>query len=314
MTSKIEWTDETWNPVAGCAKVSAGCRNCYAERMAARLRAMALASHDATSPYLQIIDERGRWTGKFVEVLERLMDPLGWKQPRKVFVNSMSDLFGEGVSFEYIAAVFGVMAATPMHTYQVLTKRPARMLEFFRHTFGLEDTPTTVAREAEERHKVIWDARGSDPAAYGRVAGPSADAIHIKRRRAWEWPLPNVWVGVSVENQAAADERIPLLLQTPAAVRFLSCEPLLDWVNLRRLGNGGDALWPRAGGIDWVIAGGESGPGARLMDPIWVRSLRDQCASAGVFFFFKQWGGPNKKKAGRVLDGRTHDAMPEVRP
>ncbi|MDA8113143.1 MAG: phage Gp37/Gp68 family protein [Acidithiobacillus sp.] len=232
--SKIEWTDEVWNPVTGCSKVSDGCKNCYAERITARFRKDHLpwtlqnAAHNV------------------VEHPERLDIPMHWKKPRRVFVNSMSDLFHEQVSLETILYVWWVMEQTPQHTYQILTKRPDRMMRI---------------------------AKG-------------------------EKPLPNVWLGVSVENQAAADERIPLLLQTPAAVRFLSCEPLLGPVDLLDI-NGALAQWTMRGntladigpgGIHWVIVGGESGSAARPMKPEWARSLRDQCVEAGVPFFFKQWG------------------------
>lgn len=274
--SSIEWTDKAWNPVAGCKMVSPGCTNCYAQTMAKRLRAMAEAKGDTASPYLRVIDERGKWTGRFETVPARLADPLGWRKPARVFVNSMSDLFGEGVPFEYIAAVFGVMAATPRHTYQVLTKRPARMLEF------LEWVQTQVQERGYCSPEVCMDEAAERGA---KVPTTTVDEHGID-----SWPLPNVWLGVSVEDQRAADERIPLLLQVPAAVRFLSCEPLLDWVNLRRLGNGGDALWPRAGGIDWVIVGGESGPDARACKVSWVRDLVRQCSEAGVPAFVKQLG------------------------
>jgi len=331
--SSIEWTDKTWNPVAGCARVSEGCRNCYAEVMAARHVLMSRAQ-GRESPYLPVVDaERRRWNRKFITLPERLADPLGWRKPARVFVNSMSDLFGEGVPFEYIAAVFGVMAATPRHTYQVLTKRPARMLEFFRHMFGLENTEETVNREASDRGWVIWDARaprGGWPAktrpidlfAYPRLP----DMRTLGKRLPWVWPLPNVWLGVSVENQAAADERIPLLLQAPAAVRFLSCEPLLGPLRFREewlLGvfiscpdesddpdtdgcQGCEAVpssrrvdGPESGDVcsavrgpalSWVIAGGESGPGARACDLAWIRSIVEQCDRAQVACFVKQLG------------------------
>jgi len=221
--SKIEWTDQTWNPVTGCTKVSAGCKNCYAERLSERFR--GVPGH----PYEQGFDLK-LWP-------ERLDQPLRWRKPRRVFVNSMSDLFHEDVPDSYIGSVFETMYNAPRHTFQVLTKRPGRMAEFV----------------GGVRRKVFGD---------------------------W-WPLPNVWLGTSVENQATADERIPHLLATPAAVRFLSCEPLLDPLQL--------AGWLPAGeGIDWVIVGGESGPRARPMELAWVRAIRDQCAAASVPFFMKQ--------------------------
>lgn len=246
--SKIEWTDETWNPVSGCTKVSDGCKHCYAERHWPRLSAPG-------QPYA------GR---KFTDVAchpERMTQPLHWKKPRRVFVNSMSDLFHESIPFEFIARAFRIMWETPEHTYQILTKRPERMREYC---------------ELQTDQK--------------------------------SWPLPNVWLGVSVENQETANERIPILLKTSAAVRWISAEPLLGPVDVY----GGDPdprldgavagpgvslepFWDANGrgpypGIDWVVVGGESGPRARATNPIWVRSLRDQCTAAGVPFFFKQWG------------------------
>lgn len=222
--SQIEWTDATWNPTTGCTKVSQGCKHCYAERIFHR-------------PY------PGR---KFTDVRthpDRLRQPLSWQRPRRIFVNSMSDLFHEDVPDEFIMQVFFIMAAAGRHTFQVLTKRPRRMLDWF---------------------------------AWFEACKPAYDRND---------PYSNVWLGVSVENQEAADERIPLLRQTPAAVRFLSCEPLL----------GGMDISPYLRSVDWVIAGGESGPGARPADLAWFRSLRDQCAAAGVPFFMKQMWGETKQ-------------------
>jgi protein gp37 len=250
-TSKIEWTDTTWNPVVGCRKVSPGCTHCYAERMAGRLKAMGRPG------YQDAVDDKGRWTGRVSLLYERLFQPLTWRRPRRVFVNSMSDLFHPDVPFEFVDDVFDVMArnclASNRHIFQILTKRPDRMHQYFRQ-------------------------------------GKNYYGDHI--------PLPNVWLGVSVENQEAADERIPLLLQTPAAVRFLSCEPLLGPVDLgRRVIPPGQSwarevelAWGDTEELDWVIVGGESGPGARPMHPDWARSIRDQCVAASVPFFFKQHG------------------------
>jgi len=254
MPSKIEWTEETWNPIVGCTKVSAGCAHCYAERMANRLKAMGRPE------YQDVVNGNGRWTGRVTLVPERLEQPLRWRKPRTVFVCSMSDLFHPKVPMYYHVNIWRAMADTPQHTYQILTKRPRAMrgrLEPLSQTFGV---------------------------------------------------LPNVWLGVTAENQEAADERIPLLLQTPAAVRFVSAEPLLGPITLGGAVDyyHGNAYKPT---LDWVIVGGESGPGARPMHPDWARSLMDQCQSAGVAFFFKQWGGPHKD---RMLDGRTWDEMPEV--
>lgn len=230
--SKIEWTHTTWNPVSGCTKISAGCKNCYAERMAMRLKAMGV--------------ERYR-RGFDVSIHHDLLDqPLVWRQPRLVFVNSMSDLFHEKVPNEFIGRIFETMERCPQHTFQILTKRSKRLLEL----------------------------AASLP-----------------------WPK-NVWMGVTVED-AVAVYRICHLAEVPAAVRFLSCEPLLGPIENIPLN-----------GIDWVIVGGESGPHARSMQPEWVRSLLNQCKQAKVPFFFKQWGGTRKKTTGRLLDGRVYDEMP----
>ena len=274
--SKIEWTDVTWNPVIGCAKVSAGCKNCYAETMAARVALMQKAQ-GKQSPYLRVVDvERRRWNGRAVFLPERLGEPLRWCKPRRVFVNSMSDLFHEDISFEQIAAVFGVMAATPHLTYQVLTKRPARALKFFRW----------VSDQGEHSVWVLVDAATSCGAEDARwMKHPPSD---------WRWPLPNVHIGVSVEDQAAADERIPLLLQCPAALRFLSVEPLLGPVDIGLMGTLPQSIAPlytmAYESIGWVIVGGESGPGARPCKVEWIRSVVEQCRAAGVPVFVKQLG------------------------
>lgn len=266
----IEWTEETWNPVTGCTKVSAGCDNCYAER----------------------ITERFHGPGSFEQIVlheDRLEKPLRWRKPRTVFVNSMSDLFHADVSKEFIARVFATMALTPRHTFQVLTKRPSRA------------------------NLVMWDAH------FPELVREAVDDIlgdyPVTPRGVYDWPLPNVWLGVSVEDQETAVKRIPELLRLPAAVRFLSCEPLLSpltfrwapWAPLRGA-NHLDGL--RA--LDWIIVGGESGLAARPMDDRWVRTIRDECVEAGVPFFFKQWGGRTPKANGRELDGRTWDEMPSV--
>lgn len=261
--TRIEWTDATWNPVTGCTKVSEGCDHCYAETIAHRFA--------GTAAYPNGFDVTLR--------PERLDQPLRWRRPRRIFVNSMSDLFHKDVPDEYIARVFAVMALAPQHTFQVLTKRPGRM----RSLFTSVDFWRTVG--------YICDDAGNPDVA--------PDRLH---------PAPNVWLGVSVENQKWADVRIPQLLVTPAAVRFLSCEPMLAPVTLdliryfdadcsgcsgiqspahdKSCGNEPGEHW----GIDWVIVGGESGPHARPMHPDWARSLRDQCVAAGVAFHFKQWG------------------------
>lgn len=291
--SKIEWTDTTWNPVTGCTKVSPGCDNCYAETFAERWR--GTDGHY----FEQGFDVQLR-PGKLTE-------PLRWRKPRRVFVNSMSDLFHKDVPTEYIARVFAVMALTPQHTYQILTKRHGRMRALIG---GAIDGGQALLEAApdEKTAQALYDAH---------------------------WPLPNVHLGVSVEDQQRADLRIPALLAGAAAVRFLSCEPLLGPVDLADYTEG----------LGWVIVGGESGPGARPMSPDWARSLRDQCTAADVPFFFKQWGEyrptgwkaigrpgdprnvlvgdpvddlglrwemrrVGKKAAGRDLDGRTWDELP----
>ena len=245
----IEWTDATWNPTTGCDRVSPGCDHCYALTLARRLRA-------AGNPRYQV-DGNPRTSGPGFGLTlhwDKLEDPLRWRRSRRVFVNSMSDLFHAEVPEAFTVAAFDAMRRAPQHRFQILTKRPGRMASIL--------------------------------------------------RRLQSDPLPNVWVGTSVEDQRWADIRLPKLLETPAAVRFLSCEPLLGPVDLSR--------WLRAAphGIDWVIVGGESGLKARPMHPDWTRTLRDQCVAAGVPFFFKQWGGRTPKAGGRELDGRTWDEMP----
>jgi protein gp37 len=300
--SKIEWTDATWNPVRGCSIVSKGCTNCYAMRQAHRTNHKGGAYEGLT----QLTKGGPVWTGQIRTVHEVLDKPRSWKRPRRIFVNSMSDLFHDDVPDAFIKDVWSAMAEAPQHVFQILTKRPQRMRDWLLSGLKISDDFT---------------AKG----------------------------LPNVWLGVSVEDQAAADERIPLLLQTPAAVRWISAEPLLSPITLH-------PSWlpmyrhplPH---ISWCVVGGESGPSARPMHPDWARSLRDQCQTARTAFFFKQWGawmpfhyvdqetghrlvkltfterekaigGPGegttpcnvrrvgKKVAGRLLDGRTHDEYP----
>lgn len=261
--TKIEWCDETWNPVTGCTKVSAGCKNCYAEGVADRFWG------DRKFTYVQTH-------------ADRLDQPLRWRRPRRVFVNSMSDLFHDAVPSNFIGRVFGVMAMAKQHTFQVLTKRPERMRDLL-----ADGVVGPLKGEAEQ---YSWEI--ACKAGYGL------------RASSWrlKWPLPNVWLGVSVEDQRAADERIPLLLQTPAAVRFLSCEPLLGPVDLHQIANHDglhasalqeqhdDCFYQFDNRIDWVIAGGESGPGARPCDVAWIRSLVQQCKAAAVPCFVKQLG------------------------
>ena len=233
-TSQIEWTDATWNPVTGCHKISPGCANCYAETFAERFR--GVPNH----PYEQGFDLR-LWAN-------RVALPLTWKKPKRIFVNSMSDLFHKDVPLAFILEVFETMRAAHWHQFQILTKRHERLLEL--------------------NSKLPW--------------------------------AENIWMGVSVENNDYVG-RIDCLRQTNAHIKFLSVEPLIgpiDDLDLR--------------GIDWVIVGGESGRRPRPLNPHWVRSIREQCARNSVAFFFKQWGGTNKKKAGRLLDGRTHDEQPAL--
>ncbi len=263
----IAWTDATWNPVRGCTRVSEGCRNCYAEKIAARFsgHGQPYAGLATRSPH--------RWTGKVALVPEKLDEPLRWRKPRRVFVNSMSDLFHEGLSFEDIDQVFAVMALCGSHTFQVLTKRLERMREYL------------LSR--------------SHSAAYWNAAVPSGWSLEFQGVILARFPLPNVWLGVSVEDQQTADARIPILLDTPAAVRFVSYEPALGPVDFRRwLGGSLDPTLPPAViadrwgklGLAWVIVGGESGPKARPCDIAWARGVRDQCRAAGVAFFMKQCG------------------------
>lgn len=236
--SSIEWTDATWNPVRGCTKISPGCKHCYAEVFAERFR--GVPGH----PYEQGFNLR--------LVPEKLAEPLRWQTPKMIFVNSMSDLFHDGVPDEYIEAVATVMVKARWHTYQVLTKRSARMTSLLRGRL--------------------------------RFAAES----------------PHIWWGVSVENKQHGLPRLCDLQKSPAAVRFLSVEPLLEGLGSLNLD-----------GIHWVIVGGESGHGARPLKKEWVTSIRDQCTGAGIPFFFKQWGGVHKKRAGRALDGQIYDGFPK---
>lgn len=347
--SAIEWTDATWNPLIGCRRVSEGCRHCYAEGMAARIANAAQARlrdggrlTPTQEAYRRVVRwEQGgkdaadandkalpQWNGRVVLIPDALDQPLRWKKPRRIFVNSMSDLFHESVPDAWIDRVFAVMALSPHHTFQVLTKRPERMQKCL--------TDTSLAR---------CDGRGEAVHSFD----PTFPLESIS------WPLPNVWLGVSVEDQATANARIPHLLQTPAAVRWISAEPLLgkvDLTSIQFVGRSGlneewNALYDYeldgdgpGPTLDWVVVGGESGPGARPMHPNWVRSIRDQCVGAGVAFNFKQWGvwAPNclcegkpccrttprpqpgppgvmfacgKHRAGRLLDERWWDEYPQ---
>jgi protein gp37 len=242
LSSKIEWTESTWNPVRGCTRVSEGCRFCYAERIAARFSGKGLAYEG----FAKNTKAGPQWTRKVYPVRALLNEPLKWKKPRRIFVNSMSDLFHEKIGLDYIQEVFSVMEKANWHQFQVLTKRASRLLEY----------------------------------------SPKLS-----------WP-PNVWMGVSVEDKRVMD-RIEDLRQTGAKIKFLSLEPLIGPLPNLKLN-----------GIDWVIVGGESGPGAREMKEEWVVDIKDQCEREDIPFFFKQWGGTRKSKTGRKLDGRTYDEMP----
>ena len=242
--SSIEWTEATWNPVAGCTVLSPGCTNCYAMRMASRLQAMGQEKYTGVT---RISGGRAKWNGKINLDRASLDLPKKWKTGRTIFVNSMSDLFHEDVPLSFIDEVFATMASTPQHTYQLLTKR------------------------AERLEAISADLKWSN----------------------------NIWMGVSVESEEYK-WRINHLRRTPAFVKFLSLEPLLGPLEDMDLTN-----------IDWAIAGGESGPKSRPVQIEWVRSIRDQCNAAGIAFHFKQWGGTNKKQAGRLLDGRTWDELPD---
>lgn len=314
----IHWTDASWNPVTGCTKVSQGCKNCYAETVAQRYWARQYSPRADGSPR--------RFTDVQIHA-DRLERPLRWTRPRRIFVNSMSDLFHPAVPTNFIAQVFGAMLLAPQHTFQVLTKRPDRMRAWVNgdEPFTGDLEGATIGDAVWFAAKELWGSGARRPAATFRALEDNAERA--------QWPLPNVWLGTSVDRQEEADERIPHLLQTPAAVRFLSCEPLLGPIDLtpkaddiyRELSrwygpNGFDpersqperdrrqGYLPR---VDWVIVGGESGAGHRPMELQWARALRDQCIAGGVPFFFKQSGG-SRPGLGRELDGRLWEEFPAV--
>ncbi len=306
--SGIQWTDATWNPIRGCSIVSPGCTNCYAMKQAHRMNHAATPGRPREGAYygLTKMSSGGPvWTGEVREVPELVELPLRWRKPRRIFVNSMSDLFHESVSIDFIVKVWEVMAATPQHTYQILTKRAGRM--------------RGLVGEMEQ----TWMHGGT---RFRRDGSPIP------------WPLPNVWIGVSVEDQKRAEERIPDLLQTPAAVRFVSAEPLLGPLKFHPL-NVRDSKYgmDRAAGIyalrgvyqlpdchssephpklDWVIVGGESGPRARPCEVEWIREIVRQCKAAKVPCFVKQLGkwvrGPNKSRVSLTArKGEDPDEWPE---
>jgi len=302
--TSIEWTDATWNPVTGCTKVSPGCDHCYAETFAERWRG-------TPGHYFE---------GGFDLQLrpEKLDQPLRWKRPRRIFVNSMSDVFHEDIDDEYIAQIFAIMSLATQHTFQLLTKRHGRMRSLLKR-----------AKDWDPKTRISWLGVVDN---YREAYRPGCGDF--------QWPLPNVWLGVSAEDQRWADIRVPALLDTPAAVRFVSAEPLLGPIDFTCHLNGicsfcgGSGIGARSASIggakygptdcyhcgrgdrpppalDWVIAGGESGHGARLMDLEWVRVIRDQCDEAGAAFLYKQQGsGDGGKKSRRELDGRTWDEFP----
>lgn len=323
----IQWTDATWNIITGCTLVDEGCRHCYA----ARLAATRLKHHPSRVGLARMnLSGEAKFTGE-VRFNERwLTQPMTWAKPRMIFVCAHGDLFHESVPDEWLDQIFAVMALCSHHTFQVLTKRPDRALAYLQH-----GSMTRAAAHLERlRPSILWNGN-----------------VHeAERRLTYGNPLPNVWLGTSVSDQASADARIPVLLEAPAAVRFISAEPLLgpvdltsiqfrddqgrdeDWNALSDYHFNGDGPGPI---LDWVIVGGESGPGARPMHPDWAESLQKQCAAVGVAFFFKQWGqyeadriGPEdprsslhppghvifrkvgKEQAGRKLHGREWNEMP----
>jgi len=267
MSTKIEWTNKTWNPIIGCTKVSEGCNNCYAEQFAYRLANMEWKDDRRQLNYCNVIDpDTKKWNGKTHFVQEAIYKPLKWEKPRIIFVCSMGDLFHESVPVSWIMQIMDIIEDCPQHTFQILTKRPARMLEYF----------------------------GSNE----------------KTKKSGQKILPNLWLGVTTENQKQAETRIPILLNIPAAKRFISCEPLLSDIDLECFSETG-CPWEAIEDLDWVIAGGETGSKARPMHPDWIESLRDQCIEAETPFFFKGWGkwGPGPL-AGRLLDGKEYNEMP----
>jgi protein gp37 len=342
--TRIEWADATVNAINGCSVTSPGCTNCYAMKLAGT----RMKTHPSREGLTVETKAGPVWNGEVRLHEPALLQPLSWSKPRRIFWNAHGDTFHDAVPDEWIDRIFAVAALTPQHTHMILTKRSKRMREYF--------TKVRVCDGVCDSMSIVWDVAQNMAIEHG-LLDRYQPTIRV---------LPNVWLGVSVEDQTRADERIPHLLATPAAVRFLSCEPLLGPVDLHRHDSDEARDWltghwfevdtaPDGGGIaqgtgakiDWVIAGGESGPGARPMHPDWARSLRDQCAAAGVPFHFKQWGewapvaswpsfrsgNPadvngndevldldtkvrswrvGKKRAGRLLDGIEHNGMPEA--
>lgn len=320
-SSNIEWTDATWNPVVGCSRVSAGCDHCYAVGMTRRLEGMSKAGgfgltgnrkevyRGLTIELPQAAFDKGcgvngrHFNGEVRCVEEALSVPLGWKKPKRIFVNSMSDLFHPKVPFEFIDRVFAVMLLCRQHKFQILTKRPERMAEWFSHQLPDGWEPLNTFQ------RVVLHAVACCNDVLGRPFGGEEHAYEEEIT----WPSPNVWLGTSCEDQAAADERVPHLIRCPATVRFLSCEPLLGPIDLDQCGatpceavRSPDDIAPSQPwrGVDWVIVGGESGPRARSCDVDWIRSIVRQCREAAVPCFVKQMGS---------LIGATDPSGPEVR-
>lgn len=308
--SKIEWTQHTWNPITGCTKISAGCQNCYAENIAKRFG--------------------GKDGFKVALHPEKLVMPLSRKKPTTYFVCSMGDLFHDDVPFDFIDEIFVTIALTPHHTYQILTKRPDRMREYF-SSFDL----TKLEKIAQ-----IMLMRNKECGSYQNILWPSKE----EAPKLNNFPLENVWLGVTAENQKEANHRIPILLSTPAALRFVSIEPMLEAINLEMIIDaksndrfrtvysalsGKKTLWDTTNllaegkieKLDWVICGGESGQRARSLNPLWIKNLQEQCSQAKVPFFFKQWGEftckdgemfrVGKKQAGYFIDGKEYREMPK---
>lgn len=292
-TTEIEWTDATWNPITGCSVVSPGCKHCYAMRLAGG----RLKNHPSRRGLTEPTAAGPVWNGKVRFNKAWLTAPLRWRRPKRIFVCAHGDLFHESVPVEWIDLVHAVTVLAPQHIFQVLTKRAGRMMQYY------------TDRDLQYYLKLAVETLQRDyPGDAGRLPHIRDGQTSLDRagyvRSPWHAiPRPNIWLGVSVED-LRRERRIDRLLQTPAALRFVSFEPLLENVSP-------DRIPMDLRGLDWIIVGGESGPGARPMDSDWVRRLRDCCREQEVAFFFKQWGGPRPKTAGRLLDGVLHDAIPE---
>ncbi|MFA6400904.1 MAG: phage Gp37/Gp68 family protein [Salinivirgaceae bacterium] len=277
MSTKIEWTNETWNPIIGCSPVSPGCKNCYAEKMAFRLGSMKLERCISALNYSVVVNwKTKKWNGKTQFVSQAIEKPLSWRKPRMIFVCSMGDLFHESVPFEWIDKVMAVIACTPQHTYQILTKRPHRMAEYF--------------NQGKEMLIARWEDAVYELGLCDKNDDPDAAACHVNNRADREWPLKNIWLGVTAENQEMVNKRVPFLLNIPAAIRFVSVEPMLGAVDLSIYMATGWTEPPYDDIINWVICGGESGINARPVNHNWVENLKNQCNKYETCLFFKQWG------------------------